>query len=153
MRRSNDTIIRLIGIFKLVKAALLVALGAGALSIIHDPPLKEWITGVAKDIENRPLNHLLSSVTSVDEHKLRGLGIASFIYASLFLVEGIGLLLRKGWAEYFTIVITTSFVPLEIYELVEKTSIVKILVLVVNLAVVGYLVWKLRRDHRWPFRR
>ena len=67
------------------------------------------------------------------------------------VVEGIGLLLRRVWAEYVTIVITTSFVPLEIYELVERASLAKAIALVVNIAIVAYLALRLRSTKHWPF--
>jgi uncharacterized membrane protein (DUF2068 family) len=63
----------------------------------------------------------------------------------LFSVEGIGLLTRKVWAEWLTIIITTSFIPLEVYEMVHKSSAIKAVVLVANILIVIYLV--ARRIH------
>jgi uncharacterized membrane protein (DUF2068 family) len=71
----------------------------------------------------------------------------------VFLVEGVGLLLRKPWAEIMTVIVTTSFIPLEVYELVERFSGAKVLVIVVNVLVVLYLLRRLRREGHWPFRR
>ena len=48
--------------------------------------------------------------------------------------------MRKVWAEYLTIIITGSFIPLEIYEMVEHRSMVKGMVIVLNVAIVIYLV-------------
>jgi uncharacterized membrane protein (DUF2068 family) len=62
------------------------------------------------------------------------------------------LLLRKVWGEYVSSILTASFIPLEIYELVEKASWIKALVIAVNVAIVVYLVLRLRRDGHWPFR-
>ena len=56
------------------------------------------------------------------------------------------------WAEYVTVIITTSLVPIEVYEMIEHESITKGIVIAVNLAAVAYLIWRLRRDHHWPFR-
>jgi uncharacterized membrane protein (DUF2068 family) len=68
----------------------------------------------------------------------------SFIYAGLFLTEGIGLWLMKRWAEWFTVIITSSLVPFEVYELYRDPSATKILVLVINVAVVIYLLYRIR---------
>ena len=70
---------------------------------------------------------------------------------SVFLVEGVGLMLRRGWAEVLTTVITVSFIPLEIYELVKHESWMKIGVILVNALIVVYLVRRLRREGHWPF--
>jgi uncharacterized membrane protein (DUF2068 family) len=88
----------------------------------------------------------------LDAHQLRQIGIGSLVYASVFLVEGVGLFLRKGWAELMTVIVTTSFIPLEIYELVEHRSWAKVLVIIVNVLVVLYLLRRLRREQHWPFR-
>jgi uncharacterized membrane protein (DUF2068 family) len=50
------------------------------------------------------------------------------------------------------VIITTSFIPLEIYELVEHRSWQKVGVVVVNVLIVLYLVRRLRREGHWPFR-
>jgi uncharacterized membrane protein (DUF2068 family) len=60
--------------------------------------------------------------------------------------------LGKRWAEYFTIIATSSFIPLEIYEIFHHANITKIVVLLINVAVVWYLVLELRRykQHKEP---
>jgi uncharacterized membrane protein (DUF2068 family) len=95
--------------------------------------------------------HVIASLMALDAHELHALGVACLVYAVLFLVEGYGLVRRRVWGEYATVVITTSFIPLEVYEIVEHDSVIKIGVLVLNLLIVGYLVWRLRRDEHWPF--
>ena len=73
------------------------------------------------------------------------MSIGTFIYAALFLTEGTGLAFKKRWAEYFTIITTGSFLPLEIYELVRHATVAKGVALAVNIAVLVYLIWELRR--------
>jgi uncharacterized membrane protein (DUF2068 family) len=63
----------------------------------------------------------------------------------LLLTEGVGLFLRKRWAEYLTIFVTASLIPIEIYELGKKFSATKIIVLAINVAVVIYLVVRVVR--------
>jgi uncharacterized membrane protein (DUF2068 family) len=55
-------------------------------------------------------------------------------------------LLMKRWAEIFTIIITGSFIPLEIYHLVTHFSAMKIVVIIVNAAIVAYLIWRLKKE-------
>jgi uncharacterized membrane protein (DUF2068 family) len=61
------------------------------------------------------------------------------------LTEGIGLALRKRWAEYLTIISTASLLPLEVYEILKRASAPKIVVLLANIAIVVYLVLEVRR--------
>jgi uncharacterized membrane protein (DUF2068 family) len=152
-RRHPDAVIRLIAAFKLLKALLLIAVGVGALSMRHhhDGSLGTWIHALAADPHGRYVNELLAKITSFDAHDLRRIGIGSLIYAAVFVIEGVGLMLRKMWAELMTVIVTTSFIPLEIYELVSHKSWPKVLVIVVNVLVVLYLLRRLKREKHWPF--
>jgi uncharacterized membrane protein (DUF2068 family) len=87
----------------------------------------------------------MEKLTKVDETKLREFSVGTFFYSALFFTEGTGLALRKRWAEYLTIISTSSLLPVEIYEIYDAPSIPKFVVLLVNLTVVAYLVWELRR--------
>ena len=153
MRHRSDVLIRLIAALKLLKGGVLVALGVGALTMHHrDGWVSTWVHALAADPHGRYVNQLLARITSFDAHQLRQIGVGSLLYASVFLVEGVGLFLRKPWAELMTVLVTTSFIPLEIYELVKHGSWAKVLVIVVNVGVVLYLLRRLRREHHWPFR-
>ena len=153
-RHRSDLVIRLIAFFKLVKAGVLIALGVGLLSMRHEHSwLGTWIHALAVDPHGKYLSELLAKLGALDAHQLLPLGLASLAYASVFLTEGIGLMLKKPWAEIMTVIVTVSFIPLEIYELVEHPTLAKIAVLLVNVAVVPYLLWRLRREGHWPFHR
>lgn len=69
---------------------------------------------------------------------------ALLAYAAIELVEGVGLWFLKRWAEYFTVVATAAFLPLEIYELSEKVTWLRIGALVFNIAAVVYLLFSKR---------
>jgi uncharacterized membrane protein (DUF2068 family) len=70
--------------------------------------------------------------------------VGTFLYAGLFATEGIGLLLRKRWAEYFTIVTTSGLIPLEIYEIALHFTVTKLVVVFVNALIVWYLAARVR---------
>ena len=139
----RDVIVKLIGAAKLIKALALILAGLGLV--------KGWV--LRFDPDNDYANRVLAHIASMKTEKMEALGVGSFVYAGLFATEGFGLLLRTRWGEYPTVAITTSFIPFEIYELVEHKSVLKGVVIAANVAVVLYLVWKLRRDKRWPFAR
>ena len=77
-----------------------------------------------------------------------GGALGTLVYAALFLTEGIGLLLEKVWAEYFTVIVTSSFLPLEIYELIKKFNGFKVAVTIANAAIVAYLIWRLKHKKK-----
>jgi uncharacterized membrane protein (DUF2068 family) len=140
--------LRLIAAFKLLKGFALLALGIGALRLLHKDVaaiVEHWINVFQFDPHNHFINLLLEKLPMLDDWKLKELSAGTFIYSAIFFTEGIGLALGKRWAEYFTIITTASFLPLEIYELAKHASFGKGLALLVNLAVVAYLVRELRR--------
>ena len=77
---------------------------------------------------------------SGDPVRLAGLGLLA--YGVVQVVEGVGLWGGWRWAEYLAVVATSAFIPLEVYELVEGPTPLKLSALVVNVLVVIYLVWK-----------
>jgi uncharacterized membrane protein (DUF2068 family) len=87
----------------------------------------------------------LAKLGMVDDRKLKELSIGTFFYSGLLLTEGVGLALRQRWAEYVTIVTTASLLPLEIYEISKRISAGRIVLLLINIAVVVYLVIEVRR--------
>jgi uncharacterized membrane protein (DUF2068 family) len=141
-----------IALFKLIKGALLIIAGIGALKLLHRDvaeTVSHWIDILRVDPDNRLIHSLLTRVVSVTPKQLEAASVGTFIYAALLLTEGTGLLLRKRWAEYFTIVSTAGLIPLELYEIQRHLTAAKIMVLLVNIAIVIYLmarVWRTRRD-------
>lgn len=141
----------LIAIFKLAKALILIGVGIAAATLIHkdiQATINHWASVLWVGRESRLIERLIDRVASIDRKQLELAEVGTFAYAAVFLTEGTGLLLRQRWAEYLTIIITTSFVPLEIYVMLRRFSLERAIVLVLNIAVVIYLVWKVRRDRK-----
>jgi len=137
-----------IAAFKLLKACALVAVGVGALKLLHKDVgtvVEHWINVFQVDPRNHFINLLLTKLSNWDDRRLKELSLGTFIYAGMFLVEGVGLALQKRWAEYFTIITTSSLLPIEIYEVARRVSIGRTLALAINVAVVAYLVFELKR--------
>jgi len=150
MAGSSDRWILLIALFKLIKALLLIVAGIGLLKLLHRDAasvLTHWIEALRVDPDNRFIHTLLSRSLSLDTAKLKELSIGTFCYAGVFLTEGTGLILRKRWAEYFTVGVTASFLPLEVYEMFRHASVTKAAVILLNIVIMIYLVYRLRR-HR-----
>ena len=144
-----DSTLRLIGAFKLLKGLLLLAVAVGALRLLHEDVAfvaATWIGPLHLDPDSRVIEPLLGRLAGVDDRTLKEIGAGSLFYAALMLTEGVGLMRGKRWAEYLTIVATSSLVPLEIYEIARHTTATRVGVLVLNLVIVGYLVVRVRRE-------
>ena len=140
-----------IGAFKLLESVFFVLVGVGALHLIGKDLEDEALKLAAKlklDSEGRLLPWVLDHLDTITAHRLRQIGILTFFWAGLRIVEGVGLVMEKLWAEYLTVGATTIFLPWEIYELARHPDFIRFAVLVVNLGVLAYLSWSLRRRLR-----
>jgi uncharacterized membrane protein (DUF2068 family) len=147
--REGTTTLLLIALFKLLKGAALVAVGIGAIKLLHRDvaeTVTQWINFLRVDPDNRLIHGLLTRVLRVSPNQLKALSVGTFVYAGLLLTEGTGLLLRKRWAEFFTIITTGGLIPLELYEIGRHLTAGKIVVLIVNVAIVVYLVVRIRQS-------
>jgi len=149
MNSSQNGLLRLIAFFKLVKAAALIVAGIGALKLVHadlDEVVDYWAAKLCLDPDSRLVNLAIEKFINLPPHRFRQLEIVSLVYAAVFLTEGIGLWLLKRWAECFTVFVTGSLVPIEIYEIIRHPTMIKIAALIINLAVVAYLIYRIKHD-------
>ncbi|MEP6715661.1 MAG: DUF2127 domain-containing protein [Terriglobia bacterium] len=147
-KQAGDLWIVLIGIFKLVKGLTMLALGIGLLRLLHRDvatSVTHWIGRLRLDPENQYIHGALVKVFRVTPRQLKELSAGTFVYAAIFLTEGTGLLLRKHWAEYLTLVSTALFLPIEIYEIYRHPTPLKVSVLLINVAILWYLAQRIRR--------
>jgi uncharacterized membrane protein (DUF2068 family) len=149
---KRDKWLLLIGILKLVKAVLLIALAIGAIRLIFGDAaenLERWIRRLNVDLKNPVLEAFPSKLDALNPRKLSLVSAGALVYSAMFFTEGIGLLMQKRWAEYLTVIITASFLPFEIYELVVKEfNAFKLVLLLANIAIVIYLIWRLKHERK-----
>lgn len=146
-KSSSSLVLVLIGLFKLVKALLLVLVGIGAIKFLHKDlaaAVMHWVQLLRIDPDNALVHPILAKIFRVTPKQLRELSVGTFLYAGLFMTEGLGLLLRKRWAEYFTIFTTGGLIPLEIYEMSRHFTVAKVVVTLVNILIVWYLAARVR---------
>jgi uncharacterized membrane protein (DUF2068 family) len=148
--KPRDRGLLLIGLFKLAKSILFFCIGMGAIHMLHKD-LGDVVMRVAMalkfDPESRFVSLVLDKVDLIDVHRLKLISLGTFSYSVVALTEGVGLVLEKIWAEYLTTILTVSFLPWEIYELVWRPSWFRLGLLLINVAVLIYLVWLLRRKN------
>jgi uncharacterized membrane protein (DUF2068 family) len=143
----RDLGITLIALFKFLKAVLLLAVAFGAVGLVRAgvPQASNRLLSLfSSGAERQAAQAVVARITPMSTKRIDELGIVAFLYALVFLVEGTGLWLQRRWAEYLTIVVTASLIPFEIYELRRGVTAPRIVTLVVNVAVVVYLVVRVR---------
>src|SRR5215218_6478808 len=88
--------------------------------------------------------HRIDDLLSLPRGRLHLVGLVLAAYAVLEAVEAVGLWMQKRWAEYLTLIATAALLPLEIYELTRGVTVLKVTALVVNIAVIVYLLFAKR---------
>src|SRR5271169_3830347 len=141
-------VLRIIALYKLVKVLLLLALAYGEVRL-HDASLAAklltWASARPLGLERQVVTQLLTWFSGISVSGIHMLRLVTLCYAAVFSIEGIGLWMRKRWAEWMTTIITASLIPFELWELFYRPNVGKLLVLLANIAIVVILVWHVRR--------
>jgi uncharacterized membrane protein (DUF2068 family) len=141
-RQKHNRWLVLIAAYKFLLAAMFVAVGVGALRVMHkdiDDVISHLGDLLRFNPESRFVNFLYDRASLINDPLLKRIGALAFSYAGLSLAEGIGLYLEKAWGEYLTLAITASFLPWEIFEVFHRLTWVHVVLLIVNMLVCIYL--------------
>jgi len=126
---------------------LIVALSLrGFLHRDVDAIVAHWLVNLGFDLENQHIAKLLARLDLVTDHQIRVVSGVTALVSVVFITEGVGLFLRQRWAEYLTVVFTSLFIPVEIYELFKHVGPIKIVLLIVNVVIVASLLWILKKN-------
>jgi uncharacterized membrane protein (DUF2068 family) len=148
--RGSARGLRTIAAFEAAKGALVLVVGLGLLSFVH-----RYAQNVGEEIVRRfhlNLAHhypriFIDVITHVDDSHLRLLAAAALLYSTLRFVEAYGLWRMRAWAEWLAIVTGGVYLPVELYEIAEKATVVRVVVFIINAGIVAYLVYVRRRRH------
>jgi uncharacterized membrane protein (DUF2068 family) len=150
MGGEHDAFIKVIIVERIVKAIVLIALAVGLIFAGRSGLLTRW-ADYAQDQLNLNTGHslivqvlfrLLAYIGNFTH--TTALAIGAIAYAILEGTEGVGLAMRRRWAEYLTVIATGILIPYEAYEVIHRPSLFKVGALLLNVAVVGYLAYRKR---------
>jgi len=144
----RDRFIQAIAIFKLLKTILFLLAALGAFGLMQQSVAdraREWGSDLAFTTGQQLVRKIIMMLTGLSRSKIGALGIGAVFYAALFATEGIGLWREKRWAEYLTVAATGSLIPFKIWEIFHRPSPIKFATFIGNVAVVIYLIYRLRR--------
>ncbi len=143
--------LHIVALFEGFKGLLVLLAGFGLLSFIH----KDLHAAAMRLVEHfhlNPASHypqiFLDLTANVNDTKLWSLAIAAAMYFIVRMVEAVGLWLRKSWAEWFAILTGGMYIPIEVFEVVQRISWPKVTVLSINVGVVFYLLIILFKDRK-----
>ncbi|MDH4226326.1 MAG: DUF2127 domain-containing protein [Deltaproteobacteria bacterium] len=142
MQERKARFLKFIIAYKTIMGSLELIIFFGLLKLV-DKDLKIAATTFAKylnlDIENQYIRLLIENIAQVEHNTMIGLSISVFLFSAFNLVEAWGLHLRRKWAEWLTVASTGAMIPFEIYTIYDKVTVVRIIVLALNCAIVYYL--------------
>ncbi|SDG17064.1 DUF2127 domain-containing protein [Dyella sp. 333MFSha] len=135
--------LRIIAVYKAVKTVGLILIASAAFHLDREDSFRrlvQWLEHLQLTDSNDLRWSLVHLLQQMGPAKVEAVGIVALIYAAIFATEGIGLWMRKHWAEWFTVIATGSLVPVEIYECIVRFGWLKVAILVANVLIVVYLV-------------
>ncbi len=149
-------IMRLLAIERIVRGLIFVALGAGVFKVRNSqhqlraafdremPLIQPLADQIGWNPDNSKIVHFIEQGWKLSPTVLSLIAVGLLAYAAIEFIEAVGLWLAHRWGEYFAVVATAIFLPLEIYELTEKITVVRAGALVINIAAVLWLLWSKR---------
>jgi uncharacterized membrane protein (DUF2068 family) len=149
--RERTLTIHLISIEKTIKAIVLIVVGFKLLSLVNQDVhawASDFVTRHGIDVGNRFVHAALERLIGVTSSQIVTFSVVAFVYSTVLLIEAVGLWFQKRWAEYLTAISTALLMPLEIYEIYERFTFVRVAVLLINAFIVWYLATRLRDEKR-----
>ncbi|MDR3752723.1 MAG: DUF2127 domain-containing protein [Terracidiphilus sp.] len=140
---SHNRVLVLIAVYKFLHALFFFAIGIGAHHLLHKniaDQIELFARHLRFDPESRLVIFVLRKAPLISGRVLERISIVAYCYATLTLVEGIGLYLEKAWGEFLTLAITASFLPWEMLEIVRRLTWVRVGLLTINILVFIYLL-------------
>lgn len=147
---------RALAIERVVRTVIFSLLGVGVLAVrgTHDrlqtafeseiPLIRPIANQVGWNPDDSKLLHHIDQAFSLSPTTLLWVAVGLFAYAAIELIEAVGLWLITRWGEYFAVIATSVFLPLEIYEITEKVTAFRAIALTINIAAVLWLLWTKR---------
>lgn len=152
----DRTLMRALAVERAVRSVVFVLMAAGVLKVRGSR--ERWQQALNKDLplirpladqigwnpDDSKIVHHISSALKLSSSALLLIALALAAYALIELIEAVGLWLMKRWGEYFAVIATSVFLPLEVYELTERITALRLGAFIINVLAVIWLLWSKR---------
>lgn len=149
IRKPHSRGLHVVALFEGAKGLLVLVVGFELLSFIHKD-IHEAAMRLVEHFHLNPASHypriFLDLTERINDTKLWSMAIAAAMYFVVRMVEAVGLWLRKSWAEWFAVLTGGMYIPIEIFEVTRSVTWPRVTVLVINVAVVSYLLFVLIKN-------
>jgi uncharacterized membrane protein (DUF2068 family) len=136
--------VRVVAMFEALKGTLVLVAGFGLLSLVHRD-LEDLAERLVQHSHLNPASHyprvFVEAASQMNDSRLRTLAALAFAYSVVRFVEAYGLWHMRAWAEWFAILSGCLYLPVELYELLERPTHLRGLVLFFNAVIVAYLLY------------
>ena len=141
-RKQRAPTLYVIVAFKLLKGAVLL-LAAGVVFTLVGTDLQQQFNEVLQAANLDPEGKLFANfghwLQTVTPSNVRIFATGTVLYSAFSLIEGTGLWCRATWAGWMAIGESSFFIPIEIYEIVDRFSLTVAVILILNVLIVWYL--------------
>jgi uncharacterized membrane protein (DUF2068 family) len=141
--KTADVVLKLIIWERIIRGTLLVILSMGLMSLINkDLGIlgNQVAEALNLDVDKHYINLALRKIAMINGRMILGISLGALLYGLLDLIQAYGLHRRKRWAEYLTVIAIGFFIPLELYEVLQKQTLVRFGALGLNIAIVIFLI-------------
>ncbi|HEY8085535.1 MAG TPA: DUF2127 domain-containing protein [Methylophilaceae bacterium] len=146
-----DKGIRIVACFEALKGLVVLCAGFGLLSMVNRD-VQQIAVNLVGHFRFNPASRyprvFLELAGNVSNIQLWQIASIAFAYAGIRLIEAYGLWHQRRWAEWFAIASGGVYVPLEVYELIHRASWIKAGTLVVNVGIVLYMFYVLKKEQQ-----
>jgi uncharacterized membrane protein (DUF2068 family) len=152
----DRTLMRVLAVERVIRALIILLAAAGVFKLrsartelqqkfeAELPLIKPLSDQIGWNLDDSKLVQHIGEAFTLSGTTLLWIAIALIAYALIELIEAVGLWSMKRWGEYFAVVATSAFLPLEIYELTEKVTTLRLLAVLINIIAVAWLLWSKR---------
>lgn len=146
---SPDPGLRTVALFEALKGSVVLVAGFGVLSFLGQDA-ERLAAELVQRTHLNPAKHypqiFLHAMAGVTDTGLWRLAALAALYSVVRFLEAYGLWHERPWAAWLAALSGGIYVPFELIELARGPSWLKASALVINLAIVAYMVWVLRRQ-------
>jgi uncharacterized membrane protein (DUF2068 family) len=145
---ANLQVLRAVATFELAKGMIVLLAACGILLLVHREDPWDIADGLLRLLHISPDHHFaqvfLDWADNLTEAKVWAVAAGAIAYSLLRFAESYGLWYARAWAEWIALISGTLYLPFEIYKVVLRQSIFHVSVLLINVAVVLYMIYALK---------